>query len=88
MPDFFQGEALPIGLYPPDTEEKRAVAKEFVATKAGVGKNVGKLLEASNPCAQPPQSHKLRPFLFPPPTRMYAALLHSTPPFPGELARK
>ncbi len=45
MPDFFQGEALPISLYPPDTEEKRAVAKEFMATKADVGKNVGKLLE-------------------------------------------
>ena len=47
MPDFFEGEPLPLSIYPPDTDEKKKVAMEFMAGLASVDKNVGKLVEAA-----------------------------------------
>ena len=46
MPDFFEGEPLPLSLYPPDTDEKKKTAMEFMAGKANIEKNVDKLVEA------------------------------------------
>lgn len=46
MPDFFKGEPLPLSLYPPDTDEKKKTAMEFMAGPANVPKNVDKLVEA------------------------------------------
>ena len=46
MPDFFEGEPLPLSLYPPDTDEKKKIAMEFMAGPANVDKTVEKLVEA------------------------------------------
>ena len=46
MPDFFKGEPLSLSLYPPDTDEKKKTAMEFMAGPANIGKNVEKLVEA------------------------------------------
>ena len=46
MPDFFKGKPLPLSLYPPDTDEKKKTAMEFMAGPANVDKNVEKLVEA------------------------------------------
>ena len=46
MPDFFKGEALSLSLYPPDTDEKKKTAMEFMAGPASIDKNVDKLVAA------------------------------------------
>lgn len=46
MPDFFKGEPLPLSLYPPDTDEKKKIAMEFMGGTANVDKNVERLVEA------------------------------------------
>ena len=45
MPDFFKGNALPLGTYPPDTDEKKNIAGEFKEKTAGIDANVQKLGE-------------------------------------------
>ena len=44
VPDFFNGEPLPLSLFPPDTDEKRQMTRAFIAGKAEPGKNVEALL--------------------------------------------
>ncbi|KAJ5282002.1 hypothetical protein N7478_007374 [Penicillium angulare] len=46
VPDFFDGDALPHEVVPPDTEEKREVMTRFLATKANVPQNVDILIHA------------------------------------------
>ena len=36
VPDFFKGEPLPLSIYPPNTEEKKKMAGEFIAGTAGM----------------------------------------------------
>ena len=45
MPDFFKGNALPLNLYPPDTDEKKKFAGEFMQGPANIDANVHKLAE-------------------------------------------
>ncbi|MCJ1452592.1 hypothetical protein MMC28_002935 [Mycoblastus sanguinarius] len=45
VPDFFKGEPLPLSIYPPNTEEKKKMAGEFIAGTAEVGMNTTKLLD-------------------------------------------
>lgn len=45
VPDFFKGEPMDPGLYPPDTDEKKAKAAEFMATKANVQEGAKMLVE-------------------------------------------
>ena len=45
MPDFFKGNALPLTLYPPDTDAKKKRASEFMQGPANVDANVHKLAE-------------------------------------------
>ena len=43
MPDFFRGNPLPKNVYPPDTDEKKRIAGEFVRGTADIDTNVGKM---------------------------------------------
>ena len=45
MPDFFKGEPLPGDIFPPDTDEKKKIAGDFMQGKANVPMTVGKLNE-------------------------------------------
>ena len=45
MPDFFKGEPLPLSIYPPDTDEKKKTAGEFMRGKGDFEATVKKLLE-------------------------------------------
>ena len=44
MPDFFVGEPLSLNLYPPDTEEKKKIATDFMSSKADLPRNIEKLM--------------------------------------------
>lgn len=48
VPDFFRGKPLPLSLYPPDTDEKKKIAGEFVKGTANIDANVAKLAEVVN----------------------------------------
>ena len=48
VPDFFKGNALSLSLYPPDTDEKKKIAGEFMQKTANIESNVpilGKVLK-------------------------------------------
>lgn len=45
VPDFFEGEPLPLDAIPPDTDEKKQVMQTFLTKKADFAKNVPALLE-------------------------------------------
>ncbi|KAK4693034.1 hypothetical protein P7C71_g4281, partial [Lecanoromycetidae sp. Uapishka_2] len=47
MPDFFKGEPIPSSLYPPDTDEKKKIAAEFMAGKANFPDNTKRLVETT-----------------------------------------
>lgn len=47
MPDFFKGKPLPLSLYPPDTDEKKKIAGEFMQGTANIdvnSKTLGKMV--------------------------------------------
>ena len=45
MPDFFEGDPLPLGIFPPDTDEKKKYAAEWMPKRGDIGANVKKLNE-------------------------------------------
>ena len=47
MPDFFEGNALPLSIYPPDTEEKKKRVGEFRQGTANIDANAPKLGEVA-----------------------------------------
>jgi dienelactone hydrolase len=47
VPDFFKGDALPVDIFPPDTEEKKQISWKFKATQADIPKNTEALLQAA-----------------------------------------
>lgn len=58
VPDFFEGKALPLSLYPPDTDEKKKTAGEFMQGTANVDANVPKLEEVVKEAKQKYESVK------------------------------
>jgi dienelactone hydrolase len=47
VPDFFKGETLPPDTFPPDTDEKKQIAGNFLAEHANVPKNMEALLQTA-----------------------------------------
>src|SRR4051812_9824793 len=47
VPDFFKGKALPPDTFPPDTNEKKQIAGDFLAEQANVLKNTEALLQTA-----------------------------------------
>ena len=45
VPDFFKGNPLPLSLYPPDTDEKKKIAGQFMQVTGNIDANLTKLGE-------------------------------------------
>ena len=47
VPDFFQGEPIPLSLFPPDTDEKKQIAQNFMMGKANPSKILPVLIQTA-----------------------------------------
>ena len=47
VPDFFQGDAIPPDLFPPDTDEKKQIAAKFLENQANIPRNTDVLLQTA-----------------------------------------
>jgi dienelactone hydrolase len=45
IPDFFKGEPADIDLFPPDTDEKKAMAQKFITEKARSPEHMTNLIQ-------------------------------------------